>query len=301
MTSARFSSKRFLLNREAWLGLCLSAPIILIMGGLVILPLLVTMVDSFFRIEPMKMGTPFVGLKNYVTLMFDSNVLASWTNTFIYVVIAVTIETLGGLGAALVLHRMRVGRRWLLAAVILPWCLPPVVNAIIWLWIYNPSYGLLNGVLHSIGLISENQVWFNDRFTGLLLVSIVHAWRMMPLTAIILLAALQSIPVNLYEAAKLDGATRWRQFTLITLPLISSGLAIALSQSTVFAFNLFDEAWILNGSSLGTRSIMVQVYMSAFQNMKFSLGMALSILAMIASLAVSAIYVLRVYRETRFD
>jgi multiple sugar transport system permease protein len=299
--SASFISKRFLLGREARLGLMLSAPIILIMGGLVILPLMVTIFESFFRIEPMKMGTPFVGLKNYINLMFDSNVLESWKNTFLYVLLAVTIETVGGLGAALVLHKAQIGRRWLLAAVILPWCLPPVVNAIIWLWIYNPSYGLLNGLLRSVGIISENHVWFNDRFTGLLLVSIVHAWRMMPLTAIILLAALQSIPANLYEAARLDGATKWRQFTLITLPLISGGLAIALSQSTVFAFNLFDEAWILNGSSLGTRSLMVQVYMMAFQNMKFSLGMALSILAMIASLIVSAIYVLRVYKETRFD
>lgn len=299
--SDRFILKRFFPGREARLGLGLSAPTTLIMGGLVILPLIITVVDSFFRIEPMRPGTPFVGFKNYVTLMFDSNVLGSWVNTFIYVLIAVTIETLGGLGAALVLNKVRIGRKWLLAAVVLPWCLPPVVNAIIWLWIYNPSYGLLNGLLRAIGLISENQVWFNDRFTGLFLISVVHAWRMMPLTAIILLAALQSVPANLYEAARLDGASPWRQFTAITLPLIASGLAIALCQSTVFAFNLFDEAWILNGSSMGTRSIMVQVYMSAFQNMKFSLGMALSILAMVASLAVSSVYVFRVYKETSFD
>lgn len=300
MTSS-FFSKRAFLGREARLGLWLSAPIILIMGGLVMLPLIVTVIDSFFRVEPMKAGMPFVGLKNYFTLLTDQKVLQSWINTFIYVAISVTIETLGGLGAALLLKRTGSARRWLLAIVVLPWCLPPVVNAIIWLWIYNPSYGLLNGVLQSAGLIADNHVWFNDRCTGLLLISIVHAWRMMPLTAIILLAALQSIPNNLYEAARLDGATQWRQFSLITLPLISGGLAIALSQSTVFAFNLFDEAWILNGSSLDTRSIMVQVYMLAFQNLKFSLGMALSILAMIASLSVSALYVLRVYKETRFD
>ncbi len=84
-------------------------------------------------------------------------------------------------------------------------------------------------------------------------------------------------------------------------PLIAGGLAIALSQSTVFAFNLFDEAWILNGASLDTRSLIIQVYMSAFQNLKFSYGMALSVLAMLASLLVSMIYVLKVYRETRFD
>lgn len=300
MTS-RFIPKRPLFGQEARLGLYLTAPVILIMGVLVILPLILTVVESFYRVEPMKQGIPFIGFKNYANLMLDKDVLKSWNNIFIYVVIAVAIETLGGLGAALVLNKVKIGRRWLLAVVVLPWCLPPVVNAIIWLWIYNPSYGLLNALLRSVGLISESHVWFNDRFTGLFLVAVVHAWRMLPLTAIILLAALQSIPANLYEAARLDGASAWRQFWLITLPLISGGLAISLSQSTVFAFNLFDEAWILNGSSIGTRSLMVQVYMSAFQNMKFSLGMALSIMAMIASLIVSAIYVLRVYKETRFD
>lgn len=119
----------------------------------------------------------------------------------------------------------------------------------------------------------------------------------MPLTVIILLAALQSIPAELYEAARLDGATPLQRLRKITLPLIAPGLAIALSQSTVFAVNLFDEAWILNGASLDTRSVIIQVYVLAFQNMKFSGGMALSVLTMVVSL----IYVLRVYRETRFE
>jgi multiple sugar transport system permease protein len=155
--------------------------------------------------------------------------------------------------------------------------------------------------LQSVGLISGPVVFFNNRYLALFLVTIVHVWRMMPLTAIILLAALQSIPQDLYQAAKLDGAGAFKCFRLITLPLIASGLAIALSQSTVFAFNLFDEAWILSGASLDTRTVIIQTYMFAFQNMKFSLGMALSLLAMLASLLVSLLYVLKVYRETRFD
>ena len=156
--------------------------------------------------------------------------------------IAVVLETVGGLAAALLLHRIRRGRQWLLAALVLPWCLPPVVNALVWLWIYNPSYGLLNGILLSLGAIDGPQVWFNDRGTALFLVALVHVWRMMPLTAIILLAALQSIPQDIYDAAKLDGAGPVQRFRLVTLPLIAGGMAIALSQSTVFAFNLFDEA-----------------------------------------------------------
>lgn len=295
------AKKRLRLSHDARLGLMLTLPVILIMGGLVMLPLLSTLIDSFFRVEPTKPGMPFVGLKNYVTLMTDTKTLSAWGTTGIYVVLAVTIETLGGLMAALLLNRITLGRRWILAAVVVPWCLPPVVNAIIWMWIYNPSYGLLNGLLHAVGLIQENRVWFNDRSTALFLVALVHAWRMMPLTVIILLAALQSIPAELYEASRLDGANAWQRLRRITLPLIAPGLTIALSQSTVFAINLFDEAWILNGASADTRSVIIQVYVNAFQNMKFSLGMALSILAMVVSLAVSAIYVLRVYRETRLE
>lgn len=294
-------SLRFRLSRDARLGLMLTLPVVLIMGGLVFLPLLSTLIDSLYRVEPMKPGTPFVGLKNYATLMGDANVATAWGNTAIYVVLAVAIETIGGLGMALLLNAITVGRRWLLAIMVLPWCLPPVVNAIIWMWIYNPSYGPLNGILMAMGVIDAPQVWFNDRETGLFLVSLVHAWRMMPLTAIILFAALQSIPAELYEAARLDGAGPWQRLRRITLPLIAPGLAIALSQSTVFAVNLFDEAWVLNGASMDTRSVIIQVYATAFQNLKFSLGMALSVLAMVVSLAVSAIYVLRVYRETRLE
>jgi multiple sugar transport system permease protein len=301
MTSVPLDVRPRFFNGEAGLGLAFALPIIVIMGSLVFLPLVTTFVESLYRIEPMRAGSPFVGLGNYAALASDANVRQAWLNTLIYVVIAVVLETVGGLAAALLLNKVKLGRRWLLAALVLPWCLPPVVNAIVWLWIYNPSYGLLNTILQSAGIISQNKVWFNDREIALFLVALVHVWRMMPLTAIILLASLQSIPADLYEAAKLDGAGAIKSFRLVTLPLISGGLAIALSQSTVFAFNLFDEAWILTGSSLDTRTVIIQVYMSAFQNLKFSFGMALSIVAMIASLLVSLIYVFKVYRETRFD
>lgn len=120
------------------------------MGGLAFLPLLSTL----FWVEPMKLGTPFVGLKNYANLLKDSTVNAALISTAIYVALAVFIETMGGLAAALLLNRIKIGRRWLLANVVLPWCLPPVVNAIIWMWIYNPSYGLLISVLHAWRMVS---------------------------------------------------------------------------------------------------------------------------------------------------
>lgn len=301
MASALTREKPRRFGGEAPLGIAFVIPMIVIMGGLVQLPLLSTMIDSVYSVSPMRAGTPFVGLKNYTDLFTNSTVNQSWINTFYYVVLAVGLETVGGLATALLLNKVQIGRRWLLAAVVLPWCLPPVVNAVVWMWIYNPSYGLLTGVLHSTGLLSGPALFFNNRYVMLFLVTLVHVWRMMPLTAVIMLAALQSIPKDLYQAARLDGASSFKCFRLITLPLISGGLAIALTQSTVFAFNLFDEAWILNRASVDTRTIIIQVYLDAFQNLKFSLGMALSLMAMLASLLVSLIYVLKVYRETRFD
>jgi multiple sugar transport system permease protein len=288
-------------KRETGLGFLLALPIILVMGSLVFYPLLLTLWDSLHRVDPMRYGTPFVGLDQYAELFTDSDVGAAWGNTLWLVVMAVVAETVGGVAIALLLNSVKRGRQWLLAAVILPWAMPPIVNAIIWLWIYNPSYGLLNALLSDAGLISHYHVWFNDRATALLLIAVVHVWRMMPLTAVIALAALQGIPHDLYEAARIDGARPWRSFRAITLPLIAPALAIALTQSTIFAFNLFDEAWILSGASLDTRTLLIETYMLAFQNMQFSYGMALSVLVMLVSLAVSLAYVLRAGRGASYE
>lgn len=288
-------------QKDAWLGATMVTPTLVLMVALVFAPVLLTLWDSLHRVNPMQAGTPFIGLANYLRSFQERNVLQSWQNTIAYVALAVILETVGGVLIALLLHRLRWGRRWLLAIVVLPWALPPVVNAILWAWIYNPSAGVLTQIAHGLGLVADHHVWLNDRAGSLLLVAIVHVWRVLPLTAVIVLAALQSIPTELYEAARIDGTSSWRIFRSVTLPLISGSLAIALTQSTVTAFNLFDEAWVLNGSSLDTRSVLIQVYLSAFQDLKFSYGMAISVLVMIVSLVASGLYAARVYSETRYE
>ena len=282
------------------MAVALIAPLVALMVALVFYPLALTLWGSLHRIVLTRPGTPYIGLTNYANLFRDSNVTASWVNTFWYVVVAVGVEIVGGLAVALTLHSVRRGQGWLLAAVVLPWALPPVVNSIVWGWIYNPSYGLLNGVLYNLHLIPSYQVWFNNRATALVLIALVHAWRMLPLSAVILLAALKSVPDELYEAARIDGANGLSAFRWVTFPLISGGLAIALTQATVFALNIFDEAYVLAGTGLSTRSTLIQVYLSAFQNLHFSYGMALSFLLMIVALAVSVFYVARVYREVQY-
>jgi multiple sugar transport system permease protein len=293
--------RRGVANGDATLGLILVAPIVITMVALVFFPLAQTFWDSLHRINPMEAGTPFVGVDNYVAMLSDATLGRSWINTFLYVAIAVSVETVFGVLAAALINQVRVGRQWLLAAVVLPWALPGVVNAVIWMWIYQPGAGLLNGILTVFGLPFDNHVWFNDRSSAIVAVAIVHIWRMMPLTVVIVLAAMQSIPDDLYEAATIDGASRPQMFALITLPLVRSAIAVAATNSTVAAFNLFDEAWVLAGASLDTRPVMIQIYMETFQNLHFSYGMALSLTVMAVSLLVSLVFVLRVYRSTRFD
>lgn len=288
-------------NADTTLGLLLVLPILVTMAALVFYPMGRTVWDSLHRVNPMQAGTPFIGLENYTRMLSDGQLGTTWTNTLIYVVLAVAAETVFGVLAAALINQVKVGRQWVLAAVILPWALPGVVNSVIWLWIYQPGAGLLNGILVALGLPFENHVWFNDRTSAIIAVTVVHVWRMMPLTIVIVLAAMQSIPDHLYEAARIDGATRLQTFGLVTLPLVRSAIAVAMTNATVNAFNLFDEAWVLAGSSLETRPILVQIYLETFQNLRFSYGMALSVTITLVSLLVSLVYVLRVYRNTRFD
>jgi len=288
-------------NGDAALALLLVAPILVTMVALVFFPLAQTVWDSLHRINPMQPGSPFIRLANYVNMLSDADLGTAWINTFIYVAIAVAVETVFGVLVAALLNHVVIGRKWLLAAVVLPWALPGVVNAVIWMWIYQPGAGLLNGILTAFGLPFENHVWFNDRTSAIVAVAIVHIWRMMPLTVVIVLAAMQSIPTHLYEAAHIDGATRLQMFFRITLPLIRGAIAIAMTNGTVAAFNLFDEAWVLAGASLDTRPMLVQIYLETFQNLHFSYGMALSLVVTVVSLLVSLVYVIRIHHDTRFD
>ena len=299
--TATESKRRAAGNGDAILGVLLVTPIILTMFALVFYPLVQTVWDSLHRINPMQPGTPFIGVNNYVNMLSDADLGRAWSNTLVYVVIAVVTETVFGVLAAALINQVRVGRQWLLAAVILPWALPGVVNAVIWMWIYQPGAGLLNGILSVAGLPFDNHVWFNDRTSAIIAVAVVHIWRMMPLTVVIVLAAMQSIPDHLYEAARIDGATRPQMFFSITVPLVRSAIAVAIANSTVAAFNLFDEAWVLTASSLDTRPILTQIYLETFQNLHFSYGMALSLVLTAVSLLVSLIFVVRIYNSTRLE
>jgi multiple sugar transport system permease protein len=189
----------------------------------------------------------------------------------------------GGLTIALVLNKPFRGRGLVFAIVILPWALPSVVSGVLWARIFNPDNGLLNSLLLQLHVIHTYKVWFASPYWSIAFVTLVHVWGVVPLISLILLSGLQGIPENLYGAARVDGAGAITRFRYITLPLLRPALAVALTTGTVIALAIFDEIFVLNGTALNTRSVMMQVYLTTFQQLNFGQGTALAVVLSLAT------------------
>lgn len=269
----------------------LITPLILLMFGLVFYPATLTFIESFKSLKLSMPGdTQFIGLSNYKELLRDPDVLMTLKNTFWYFLLALILEFFGGLCIALVLRRKFIGRGWMLAIVILPWAFPPVVSATIWKLVFDPTYGPVNQILTNLGIIQTSSSLLAKPGLAIFIIALVHAWKMIPLVAMILLATLQSIPEEVHQAAQIDGAGTWKNFLHITLPLLKPAIAIVLTQSTIASINLFDEIYVLTGTALDTRSIMTENYLTAFRQLDLGLGMAISFMTTMIIVVICAIY-----------
>ena len=246
-------------------------------------------------------GAPseFVGLDNFADVVTDEQTISAALHTLTYWMIALTVELGIGLTAALALRHPFPGRGLILALLVLPWALPPVVAGLLWSRVFDPSSGWLNGVLLQVGLIDEYKVWFTNPETTLPLIAIVHAWGLVPLVTLILLGGLQGIPSDLYEAASIDGASALARFRFLTLPLLRPSIAAALTIGTIISFAIFDVIYVLTGTDRDSRSVMVQVYLTTFANLDFGHGVALAMLLALASLFMSCVYLLAFRSATR--
>ena len=276
----------------------LVAPLVAFIALLSVYPTAVTTVEAFFRVSPLDPPTRFNGLANFRALAANAAVTTSWVNTVAYAAVGVALSTVLGVAGAVALKRRFRLRGIVLALVILPWALPAVDEAVIWNWMYDPNYGVVNSVLHSLHLIGGYHVYLGlDRWLTVVLIEIVQVWQMAPLSFLIVLAALQSIPPDLYEAAQVDGASAWRSFRTVTLPLIRPAIAVAAVQALVLSFNVFDQVYVMNGNAPLGSSLMLQTYLTTFQNLDFGGGYALSLLVTLATVLLSAGIIALIYRK----
>jgi len=266
----------------------LISPLVVFIVALSFVPTADTTVEAFFRVMPLNPPDKFVGLGNFRALFSNSTITTSWINTAAYTAIGVVGAVVLGTLIAVALRKKFRFRGVVLALVILPWALPSVVEAVVWSWIYNPTFGVMNSALHSAHLIGGYHTWLGlDRWLTIGLIEIVQIWQITPLSALIILAALQAIPPELYEAAKVDGAGAFESFRRISLPLIKPAVAVAAVEALVLSLNIFDQVYILNGIAPLGSSVMLQTYVTTFSNLNFGGGYALSLLVTVATAVLS--------------
>ncbi len=276
-------------------------PLVAFIVILSLYPTAMTFVESFFNVNPLNPPVHFNGLKNYTDVFTNPTVNFSWVNTVLYVLFGVVMTTLLGVGFASALRDNFPGRAIVLAILILPWALPGVTEGIIWAWIYNANFGVLNSVLKSLHIINEYQVWLSsNRVATVFFIEVVQVWQITPLATILILSSLQSIPADLYDAARVDGANRSRIFFTITLPLIRPGLSVAIIESVILSLNVFDQVFVLNGGAQTGSSIMLQTYNISFLNLNFGQGYALSFIAVIVTMLISVGVLRLIYKKVEY-
>ncbi len=278
--------------RIAW-GLVLPALLTILLVAL--FPLLWTFWESL-HLHDLRMpwlGKPFVGADNYVEALRDPRFWSALGHTAFFAVASVGLELIFGLWLALALNRAFRGRGLVRAAVLVPWAIPTVVSALLWRFMFEGQSGIVNSLLVDLGLIGQPVVWFIHPAAAWVPVILADVWKTTPFVALLLLAGLQNIDASLYEAARIDGASVWRQFRHVTLPLLKPAILVALIFRTLDAFRVFDLIYALTGGGPGTSTEPIALYTfnALLQNLQFGYGSALSVIVFAITFCLALLYI----------
>jgi multiple sugar transport system permease protein len=236
----------------------------------------------------------FVGLANYAAALTDPDFFAAFERTVLFAGGAVLAGLVIGIAMALVLNARIPGRGFLRGLVLIPWAMSPVAVGILWSWIFNGEYGPLDGILLDLGVIKHSIYWLGGSTSAFILVALVYVWNQAPLTCLLVLGGLQSMPENLHKAARVDGAGPWRRFWRITLPWLRPTLLLVLILTTINAIMAFDLFWIITQGGPGDTTTVISWlgYVQAFQYFQFGQGAAILYLLTFLCLALAIAYFL---------
>jgi multiple sugar transport system permease protein len=226
-----------------------------------------------------------LGLRNYTTALQDSEFWSALVTTLVFTASSVFLELLIGLAMALAMHSAFRGQGLLRTVVLVPWAILTVVTGIMWRTIFESPQGLVNSIL------GGDTVWLGEEPQALIVIIVADVWKTAPFMALLILAGLQTIPGEIYEAAKVDGATMWQRFRKITLPLLTPAILVALIFRTLDALRIFDLPYVLTKGANGTTTLSLIAQRTFAENRIYGLGAALSILTFIVVMIVSFTYI----------
>lgn len=265
-------------NRFAYL---VNAPMIIYLACFLAFPMMWGLYMSFTN---KTIGNPasFIGLKNYARLLGDPEYRRAILNTVFFTFISIAVKTVLGMLMALALNQKFKGRNAARALLMIPWTLPNIVVVYNWRWIFNSTGGIANHILKSLHIIDSDIIWFGSAGLAFATIIIANVWRGTPFFGVSILAKLQTIPKDYYEAADIDGANLWQKFRHITLPEVKDVTILSALMSTIWTINEFETVWLLTGGGPnGTTEVMnVYSYKTAMRSMMLGRGIAVAVLAM---------------------
>ena len=287
-------------------------PTLLWIAGIIVYPTAQLFYQSLFFRDPITGQTTFVGLQNFQDLLFGDAggflgvfnptfVGYTW-NTVVYVGFSVTISFLLGLGVALLLNKDLKGRGWLRTAVIVPWILPYVMSGLMWRWMFQAQYGAINGVLVQSGLLDGKIAFLSDGTLAMMALIVADVWVFTPFIIIILLAGLQNVPEQLYDAAEVDGASRWSRFWNVTYPFLKPSILVALTIRIIFDIRALDLVWVMTQGGPGTATEVwaSRLYRVAIQFGRSGQGAAFGVVLLAVTFAIVAV-LYSVFGETPYE
>jgi multiple sugar transport system permease protein len=265
-------------KKLARLGWGFSAPALIFIGAVTIFPILFSVYMSLQKVSVSGAGFAFNGFttSNYSLVFSNSTWRYALSFTIVYTLVTVIAELVIGTMIALVLERLAGGRGWMMALLLIPWSMITVINAELWAYIYNPTYGVLQAIFSAVGLGHPD--FLGTPTPAIISMMIADIWKTTPFVAIIVLAGLVMLPGDIYEAAEIDGSSGWQTFWRITVPLLRPTLALAVMFRVLQAFGLFDLPYVLTngGPGTATTSLAVLGYQAMFKNLDFGPGAAVA-------------------------
>lgn len=280
------------LGGEAALAYALLAPAILLMLLFMAYPIVYVFIVSLFKTNKLARIQNFEGFQIYWKLLSDVENWKVIGRSLLWVLIGVTMKTLFGIIIAMVLNVKYKGRKIARLLFVIPWASSIPISVMLWRWVYHSEFGLLNYTLKSLGITSNPPIWLGQPISAFISCMWVDIWIGIPFMALVFLAAMQSVPQTLYEAADIDGATRSQKFRFVTLPGITAILLIATLLSSLWTFNDFNTVYILtNGGPAGSTNILITfVYQNSFEWLKWQKASALSVFTFVILSIISFLY-----------
>lgn len=290
-------------GRRRRTGLVLVAPALLVLLGVLAYPIAASLLLGFqdATIAGGGVTSEWVGLANYERMLGDPTFGIALRNSLYFTFVEVIAVIVISLAVALLLNQPSGRNGFFLVVLLVPWALAPVANAVLWKWIYNANYGILNTILLQLGVIDQKVIWLGDPFLALNMMLVADAWKAIPFITLLLLAGLQNVPTFLYRAARVDGAGAWARFRHVTLPGLRIPILVAIVLQSIWALKVFDLVFVLTkgGPMDGTVVLNFLAWRVTFNFLDLGYGAAIANVLFVIMFVLALIYVRTLDPERR--